>query len=45
VDDLTIGFEAKRAFTNRTGLGSYARFVIRTLGRRFPQHRYLIYPP
>ena len=45
MDDLTIGFEAKRAFTNRTGLGSYARFVIRTLGRRFPQHRYLIYTP
>ena len=45
MDDLTIGFEAKRAFTNRTGLGSYARFVIRTLGRRFPQHRYLVYTP
>ena len=45
MDDLTIGFEAKRAFTNRTGLGSYARFVIRSLGRRFPQHRYLVYTP
>ncbi len=44
-DRLTIGFDAKRAFANVTGLGGYSRFVFRTLRRRFPDHRYLLYTP
>jgi glycosyltransferase involved in cell wall biosynthesis len=42
---LTLGFDAKRAFRNRTGLGNYSRDVLRALRRRFPDHRYLLYTP
>jgi glycosyltransferase involved in cell wall biosynthesis len=28
---MTVGFDAKRAFNNRTGLGNYSRFVIKAL--------------
>ena len=44
-EPLTIGFDAKRAFANVTGLGNYSRFVLRSLGRRFPEHRYVLYAP
>jgi len=44
-EPLTLGFDAKRAFANVTGLGNYSRFVLRSLGRRFPEHRYVLYAP
>ena len=42
---LTIGFDAKRAAQNRTGLGNYSRFVIRGLSRCSDVERLLIYVP
>ncbi|MBK0382641.1 glycosyltransferase family 4 protein [Pedobacter sp. SD-b] len=42
---MKIGFEAKRAFQNFTGLGNYARFVIKTLSDHQPQNKYFLYAP
>ena len=39
----TIGFDAKRAAQNRTGLGNYSRFVIRGLSRCSDVERLLLY--
>ncbi len=40
---MRIGFDAKRAFHNRSGLGNYSRELIRMLSSRFPDHAYLLY--
>lgn len=42
---LRIGFDAKRAFLNRTGLGNYSRSVITSLADHFPEDRYFLYTP
>ncbi|MCU0441649.1 MAG: glycosyltransferase family 4 protein [Bacteroidia bacterium] len=42
---LRIGLDAKRAFTNGTGLGNYARFVINGLLANYPQHHYYLITP
>lgn len=42
---MKIGFDAKRAFNNGTGLGNYARFVINGLLKHFPQHQYFLFTP
>ncbi|WP_229599421.1 glycosyltransferase family 4 protein [Runella rosea] len=42
---IRIGFDAKRAFNNRTGLGNYSRFVLSALQNFAPQHQYLSYTP
>ncbi|NJM94532.1 MAG: glycosyltransferase family 4 protein [Cytophagales bacterium] len=42
---MHIGFEAKRLFTNQTGLGNYSRFVVEALATYFPQHHYHLYTP
>jgi glycosyltransferase involved in cell wall biosynthesis len=42
---MRIGFDAKRAFNNRTGLGNYSRFVLNALRNYSPEHRYLAYTP
>ncbi len=42
---LRIGFDAKRAFNNGTGLGNYARFVINGMLKHFPQHEYFLFTP
>lgn len=40
---MRIGFDAKRAFNNHTGLGNYSRFVIEALLKYAPQNEYLAY--
>ncbi|KAA5536512.1 glycosyltransferase family 4 protein [Taibaiella lutea] len=40
---LRIGFDAKRAFLNNTGLGNYSRSVIESLSLYFPGNSYLLY--
>ncbi|RDC66074.1 glycosyltransferase family 4 protein [Adhaeribacter pallidiroseus] len=40
---MQIGFDAKRAFTNTSGLGNYSRFVIAALQKQFPQNNYFLY--
>lgn len=42
---MNIGFDAKRAFFNRSGLGNYSRNVINSLGIYFSEHRYFLYVP
>ena len=44
---MKIGFDAKRAFHNNTGLGNYSRFVMEGLLKYFPQNEYFAYskPP
>ena len=42
---MRIGFDAKRAFFNKTGLGNYSRSVIKGLAEYFPQNSYYLYSP
>lgn len=42
---MKIGFDAKRAAQNRTGLGNYSRFVLRILSQHEPQNEYHLYIP
>lgn len=42
---MKIGFDAKRAAQNRTGLGNYSRFTIRILSERQPGNEYHLYTP
>ncbi len=42
---MKIGFDAKRAFNNNTGLGNYSRYIISSLVKAFPEHEYLLYTP
>lgn len=42
---MRIGFDAKRAAQNRTGLGNYSRFVLRILSEKFPSEEYHLFIP
>ncbi len=42
---MKIGFDAKRAFLNRTGLGNYSRWLINALVKYQPGNEYLLYTP
>jgi len=42
---MRIGFDAKRAFNNYSGLGNYSRNTIRLLTDRYPENEYLLYTP
>lgn len=42
---MRIGFDAKRAFFNRSGLGNYSRFVIKSLIDFYPKDNYLLFTP
>ncbi|MBT3417610.1 MAG: glycosyltransferase family 4 protein [Flavobacteriales bacterium] len=42
---MRIGFDAKRAFFNSTGLGNYSRDSIRVLSKHFPLNQYFLYTP
>lgn len=42
---MRIGFDAKRAFNNRTGLGNYSRFVLNALTAFKRGNDYLAYTP
>ncbi|MCE6990454.1 glycosyltransferase family 1 protein [Dyadobacter sp. CY323] len=42
---MRIGFDAKRAFANKTGLGNYSRFVLNALMTFEKQHEYDAYTP
>jgi glycosyltransferase involved in cell wall biosynthesis len=42
---MRIGFDAKRAFNNYTGLGNYSRFIIESLLEYAPEHQYFAYTP
>jgi len=42
---MNIGFEAKRVFHNKTGLGNYSRDLVRILATYFPENNYFLYNP
>ncbi|MBY5958715.1 glycosyltransferase family 4 protein [Membranicola marinus] len=42
---MKIGFDAKRAFHNRTGLGNYSRTLIHNLNSFYPEEEYLYFTP
>lgn len=42
---MRIGFDAKRYFLNKTGLGNYSRDLIRILEQYYPEHDYIKYTP
>ena len=42
---MRIGFDAKRAFHNQTGLGHYSRTLLYALAKYFPYNDYLLFSP
>lgn len=40
---MNIGFDAKRAYHNTTGLGHYSRTLIRLLADYYPEHEYYLF--
>jgi glycosyltransferase involved in cell wall biosynthesis len=42
---MNIGFDAKRAFHNVTGLGNYSRTMIDSLSTFFPENTYYLFNP
>ncbi len=42
---MRIGFDAKRAYFNKSGLGSYSRNLIQGLTEKFPENNYVLYTP
>ena len=40
---MNIGFDAKRALFNRSGLGNYSRSTIRLLSRFYPENKYSLF--
>ncbi len=42
---MNIGFDAKRAFNNFTGLGNYSRTLLETLAKYYPENQYSLFTP
>ena len=42
---MTIGFDAKRALNNGSGLGNYSRNLLNALMQHFPNEEYLLFSP
>ena len=42
---MNIGFDAKRAFHNGTGLGHYSRTLLHSLSAYYPEHQYYLFNP
>jgi glycosyltransferase involved in cell wall biosynthesis len=42
---MKIGFDAKRAYFNRSGLGNYSRNIILALNRFYPENQYFLFTP
>src|SRR5687767_7285333 len=42
---MRIGFDAKRAFHNGTGLGHYSRTLVHSLAEYYPEHDYYLFNP
>ncbi|MDR1121991.1 MAG: glycosyltransferase family 1 protein, partial [Dysgonamonadaceae bacterium] len=42
---MKIGFDAKRAMQNHTGLGNYSRYVIEILSKYYPRDAYVLFCP
>ena len=42
---MHIGFDGKRAFQNKTGLGNYIRSLIATFTNYYPENKYTLFAP
>ncbi len=42
---MNIGYDAKRAYHNSTGLGYYSRTLIQLLATQYPEHQYYLFNP
>ena len=42
---MRIGFDAKRAFNNYSGLGNYSRYIISNICRFHPENEFYLYTP
>jgi len=42
---MRIGFDAKRAFLNSSGLGNYSRSTLALLSHYYPENEYFLYTP
>lgn len=42
---LTIGYDAKRAFNNASGLGNYSRLLVESMVKYHPENQYLLFTP
>lgn len=42
---MQIGYDAKRYFHNRSGLGNYSRDLVRIMRTYYPSHDYFLYTP
>src|SRR5687767_11254294 len=42
---MKIGFDAKRAFHNPTGLGHYSRSLLHAFANYYPEHEYFLFNP
>lgn len=42
---MRIGFDAKRAFNNYSGLGNYSRYIISNICKFYPENDCLLYTP
>ncbi|MGZ3777679.1 MAG: glycosyltransferase family 4 protein, partial [Mucilaginibacter sp.] len=42
---MRIGYDAKRAFLNRTGLGNYSRWLVRSMVSFYSHNSYYLYTP
>jgi glycosyltransferase involved in cell wall biosynthesis len=42
---MKIGYDAKRAFLNNTGLGNYSRWLVKAMAKYYPDNTYYLYTP
>ncbi|MEP7143086.1 MAG: glycosyltransferase family 1 protein [Ferruginibacter sp.] len=42
---MNIGYDGKRAFQNKTGLGNYIRSLVAILTRHYPKNNYTLFAP
>lgn len=42
---MIVGYDAKRAFLNNTGLGNYSRWLIKSMVQFHPENKYRLYTP
>jgi glycosyltransferase involved in cell wall biosynthesis len=42
---IKIGFDAKRYFHNKTGLGNYSRDLVRIMAQYYPENQYFLFNP
>jgi len=42
---MNLGYDAKRAFSNTSGLGNYSRNALNAIQKHFPQNQYTLFTP